>query len=102
MNSFPDTVWTATDSCLFWPEDSWEVYGNANTVLDALWLHRTSTQYTKPLAQRAPDEHECNVPAITVCVVAAAEQPQHRPPPFDPSISPKNFPSSNRESKGPK
>ena len=55
-------------------------------MVHELQLHRTSTQYTNPLAQHVPDNHEGNVPAITVRLACrrgdrtATEQPQHRPP----------------------
>ena len=45
-------------------------------MVDKLRLHRTSTQYTNPLAQPAPVDHEGNVSAIQsdLSVVAATQQ----------------------------
>ena len=50
-------------------------------MVDNLWMRCTSTQLADSLVQRAPNDHECNVPAITVGSVfaAAKDQPQHRP-----------------------
>ena len=50
-------------------------------MVDNLWMRCTSTQLADSLVHCAPNDHECNVPAITVGSVfaAAKDQPQHRP-----------------------
>ena len=73
MNRFPDTFRTVTDSCLFGPTNPSKKFETADRVVEELRLYRTSTQYTNPLAQHAPDDHEGNVPAITTRLVCRCD-----------------------------
>ena len=70
MNSVPDTFWTVTDSCLFGRKNPGKRLENADRMVDELQMHRTSTQYTNPLAQHVPDDHDGTVSAITVRLVS--------------------------------
>ena len=65
MNRLSDTFLTVTDRSLFDPS----VPHGMNTLtrwLTKFWLHRTGAQLINSLVHGAPNDYECNVPAITV------------------------------------
>ena len=64
MNRFPDTFQTVTDRSLFGPNVPNSM--NVDEMVDKFWMRCTGTQLIESLAHCAPNDHECNVPAITV------------------------------------
>ena len=51
-------------------------------MVDKLWMRCTGTQLADSLVHCAPNDHECNVPAITIRpgVAGTSDPLQHRPP----------------------
>ena len=65
MNRFPDTFQTMTDKNWFGPD----VPHGTNTLtrlLTKLWMRCTGTQLADSLVHCAPNDQECNVPAIAI------------------------------------
>ena len=86
MNRFPDTFWTVTDSCFFGTTNSEKGMKTRTRLFTNSGCIAQAPSAPTHLPSMPPDDHECNVPSITVgSVCCRGEGPAatifHKPTP---------------------